>query len=71
MSGSIFLITLIAKILCSLFIYVFAPDSSFKAVYGQDAPTLLSYAPNSSKVEAVDQELQERDQILARIYTRL
>jgi hypothetical protein len=36
----------------------------FEAVYGQNPPSVLSYFPNVSKVEAVDQILTVREAIL-------
>lgn len=45
--------------------------SPFKVVYGRDPPRLLSYAPGSTRVEAIDQALLDRDVILAKIKIRL
>ena len=39
--------------------------SPFEAVYGQPPPTLLSYIPGTTKVQAVDDLLRTRDQILS------
>jgi hypothetical protein len=36
----------------------------FEAVYGQNLPSVLSYLPGTSKVQAVDQTLTVREDIL-------
>ncbi|XP_055960653.1 transposon Tf2-1 polyprotein [Mercurialis annua] len=43
----------------------------FEVVYGRPPPRLLSYCPGLSRLEAVDQELQTRDKMVADIKERL
>ena len=43
----------------------------FRLVYGREPPRLLSYSAGSTRVEAVDQALQERDAILTAARDRL
>jgi hypothetical protein len=38
--------------------------SPFKVVYGREPPTLLPYHPGTSQVDAVDKQLQTRDELL-------
>ncbi|MCH83554.1 hypothetical protein A2U01_0004380 [Trifolium medium] len=38
--------------------------SPFKAMYGREAPTVIKYAKDGSRVHEVDQLLWERDTIL-------
>jgi hypothetical protein len=45
--------------------------SPFQVVYGRDPPALLSYEVGQSKVPAVDQQLLDRDEFLAKIKDRL
>lgn len=45
--------------------------SPFQVVYGRDPPHLLSYVPGSSRVDAVDQALIDRDLVLQKIRSRL
>jgi hypothetical protein len=37
--------------------------SLFQVVYDREPPTLMSYSPGTTKVAAVDKQLQERDEI--------
>lgn len=43
----------------------------FEIVYGRPLPSLAPYRPGDSSVEAVDQELHRRQQILKELKTRL
>lgn len=43
----------------------------FEIVYGRSPPTLLSYVPRTTKVEAVDQELRARDQVIEELRDQL
>ncbi|XP_077242590.1 uncharacterized protein LOC143883117 [Tasmannia lanceolata] len=43
----------------------------FEAVYGKAPPTLNTYIPGTTSVEAVDTELQHRDEILNRLRANL
>ncbi|KAA8529632.1 hypothetical protein F0562_034268 [Nyssa sinensis] len=43
----------------------------FEVVYGRSPPSLLSYVPGSTKVDAVDQALQDRDAFLKVVRQRL
>ena len=36
----------------------------FEVVYGRKPPTLLSYVPGTTRIEAVEKELQTRDEVL-------
>eukprot|EP00268_Persea_americana_P032725 TRINITY_DN32261_c0_g1_i2.p1 TRINITY_DN32261_c0_g1~~TRINITY_DN32261_c0_g1_i2.p1 ORF type:complete len:206 (+),score=14.11 TRINITY_DN32261_c0_g1_i2:58-618(+) len=45
--------------------------TSFEIVYGRHPPTLLSYVPGTTLVDAVDRALQERDQVLTELKNRL
>jgi hypothetical protein len=45
--------------------------SPFRVVYGREPPTLLSYQSGTTRVVAVDRQLQERDEFLADIKERL
>ena len=46
-------------------------DTPFRMVYGREPPRLLDYAIGSSKVEAVDVELERRDEFLTVARERL
>lgn len=46
-------------------------DTPFRMVYGREPPRLLDYTTGSSKVEAVDVALEERDEFLASARERL
>ena len=43
----------------------------YEAVYGQQPPSILTYLPGSSKVQAVDNLLQNRDAILTTLKDNL
>lgn len=43
----------------------------FEVVYGRAAPSLLNYIPETAKVEAINQTLQERNQILQELRSQL
>jgi hypothetical protein len=43
----------------------------FQVVYGRPLPSLMKYEAGSSRVAAVDVQLQERDEFLAQIRERL
>lgn len=43
----------------------------FEVVFGRQPPRLLSYAPGSSMIDAVDQALQTRDEVLGSIRQHL
>jgi hypothetical protein len=43
----------------------------FRVVYGRDPPALLPYQPGASRVQALDQQLQDRETFLAQIRDRL
>ena len=45
--------------------------TSFKVVYGRQPPRLLSYYLGSSKIEAVDQLLLSRDEVIASLRNNL
>jgi len=45
--------------------------SPFEVVYGRPPPTLLSYEPGSSGLEAVDRSLLERDEFIMEVKDRL
>ncbi|KAA8536795.1 hypothetical protein F0562_029273 [Nyssa sinensis] len=43
----------------------------FEAVYGKPPPSLLTYVPGTARVQAVDEYLQDRDQILRELRRNL
>lgn len=43
----------------------------YEVVYGKPVPTLLSYVPGTSSIEAVDQELRTRDLIIKELRNQL
>ena len=49
----------------------FTKVSPFEAVYCQPPPTSLSYIPGTTKVQAVDNLLHTRDQILSELHRNL
>ena len=46
-------------------------NSPIEIVYGHPPPTLLSYAPGTTQVEAVDKALKEGDQVIVDLKGRL
>lgn len=53
------------------FCYKALHTTSFEVIYGREPPQLLSYVPGSSRVEAIDVALMERDQVLGEIRHRV
>lgn len=46
-------------------------DSPYEIVYGKPPPTLLTYVPSTTQVEAIDMELRSREQVLKELRERL
>lgn len=45
--------------------------SPYEVLYGREPPNLLSYVPGTTKLEAVEKELQDRDQVLEELKDQL
>jgi hypothetical protein len=53
-----------AEFSCNTSLHFSTKTTPFEAVYGTPPPTLLTYVPGTSRIQAVDESLCDRDAIL-------